>query len=516
MAQTLQVLTAPLPTSLLPLPLPREELINDAQWRLLLAFVDTIVPSVSISPQEYDAIKEKLEQIGTDVSTLDAFLAETLSSVPLSGQLLQSALAGLPADSRRGLLRVMSMLSTRPGALVLTGHATPFDQLPVAARTRIVKSWRHNAYVTSLRGISKALTSLALNIWTRTSPTLHAVSGFPSAPTGWRPVANAHDFAFLQFPRDDGPPVELETDVVIVGSGCGAGVCAANLAAVGQRVLVVDKGYHFPNTAFPMAAAAAHTHLFEDGGLVSSDDGSVTVVAGSCWGGGGTVNWSASLQPQGLVRKEWAEERGLSFFQSQGFQDCLDRVCEKMGVANVTEHNHANRVLAEGARKLGLHVKEVPQSGGCDHNDGTCTYGCWKGQKQGPANLWLPEAAKHGARFIEGLKVAKVLFHGRGKGRKAVGVEGQWTSRSADGNWDGPLSERTVRRMVIRAKRVIVSCGSLQSPLLLMRSGIKVRTTAVSGAAPADVTDTVKEQARRQEPLSAPVQLGGRRLRQGH
>ena len=84
---------------------------------------------------------------------------------------------------------------------------------------------------------------------------------------------------------------------------------------------------------------------------------------------------------------------------------------------------------------------------------------------------FLPDAAKAGAHFIEGLQVDKVLFD-ESKGKKvAIGIKGVWTSRDGNGGVSG--DDKTIRQVIIRAKRVIVSAGTLQSPLLLLRSGLK-------------------------------------------
>ena len=83
----------------------------------------------------------------------------------------------------------------------------------------------------------------------------------------------------------------------------------------------------------------------------------------------------------------------------------------------------------------------------------------------------MPDAARAGARFVEGLQVEKVLFDDS-KGKKvAIGIKGIWTSRDGTGGVSG--KDKTTREVVIRAKRVVVSAGSLQSPLLLLRSGLK-------------------------------------------
>jgi len=147
-----------------------------------------------------------------------------------------------------------------------------------------------------------------------------------------------------------------------------------------------------------------------------------------------------------------------------------------MGVsADHIRHNHANKALLEGSRKLGYHVKAVPQNtGGTEHYCGSCTLGCATGGKQGPVMTWLPDAAKAGAKFVEGFKVEKVLFDESSGTKVATGVRGTWTSRSSQGATDGPLSECVVRQVIIKAKRVIVSCGTMWSPIVLLNSGLTV------------------------------------------
>jgi choline dehydrogenase-like flavoprotein len=326
----------------------------------------------------------------------------------------------------------------------------------------------------ALNGLHKQMTVAAKNLFLKTSPTFYRLSGFPSVPVEYK-QGPEFDFNFIQLPPGSEPEV-IEIDVVIVGSGCGGGVAAKNLAEAGHSVLVADKAHHFPPSMLPMTEEAATVHLFEDGGAAFTDDGSVAVTAGSVWGGGGSVNWSASLQTQGYVRKEWAQDRGLTFFETSEFQTCLDRVCHRMGVSTDNiRHNHGNDVLLNGSRKLGYTAKAVPQNtGGHEHYCGHCMMGCASGEKQGPVVTWLPDAARAGAKFIEGFKVARVLFDGK---KKAIGVEGTWTSRNTHGHIDGPLSDRTVRKVIVKAKKVIIASGTLWSPIVLMNSGLKVSSS---------------------------------------
>ena len=350
----------------------------------------------------------------------------------------------------------------------MTGYSTSFCLQPVNIRQQILLGWSRS-YFPQLRQLVKSLAAVTIATWVKQSSAINPVLGFPRAPVHGKP-GKGFDYSFLEIPPGEDQEV-VETDVVIVGSGCGGGVCAKNLAEAGHRVLVTDRAYHFPAKHLPMSSTDAGIHLFHNGGVDTSDDNSVAFVAGQAWGGGGTINWSASLQTQGFVRQEWADE-GLSFFTSSEYQDCLDRVCQRMGVSTkYIEHNENNRVILEGGRKLGFSVKEVPQNtGGNKHYCGYCTHGCGAAEKQGPVVSWLPDAANAGAQFMEGFEAEKIVFDFASGRRITAGVEGTWTSRDEMGGVSGP--NKTKRKVMIKAKRVIVSCGTLHSPLLLLRSDL--------------------------------------------
>ena len=100
----------------------------------------------------------------------------------------------------------------------------------------------------------------------------------------------------------------LEADVVIVGSGSGGGMVASELAKSGLSVLVLEKGGYFRPAEFKAwRESEAFLHTFEKGGLCSTVDGNVLVLAGSCVGGGSTINWSASFRTPDMVRQDWVD-----------------------------------------------------------------------------------------------------------------------------------------------------------------------------------------------------------------
>lgn len=58
----------------------------------------------------------------------------------------------------------------------------------------------------------------------------------------------------------------------------------------------------------------------------------MSILAGSTLGGGTRVNWQASFKTPDHVRREWAEEHGLSAITSERYTAALDAVCTRLGV----------------------------------------------------------------------------------------------------------------------------------------------------------------------------------------
>ncbi|KAH7170548.1 hypothetical protein EDB81DRAFT_635537 [Dactylonectria macrodidyma] len=468
----------------LPTP-PPGDFLNETQWRVLYALLDGAFPSITSA----SGLADKDGQIILPDDELDHVLENALASLagPATKQNLQKFLEERPSEDlrfRENVLRTLSvspqyqqrrlsgflsLMATRPGSFLLTSYWQPVYNQTTQVREAILKSWVA-ARTVRMRTLGKTITTLALKSASHTNKTLHELSGYSDTPQDWKP-GQGFDFEFLQFESSQDVQV-LNTDVVIVGSGCGGGVSAKILAEAGHKVLVVDKSYHFPPSQLPMPQDAGCNYLYDNNGFYITEDSGCNVSAGSAWGGGGTINWSVCLRLQDSVRKEWADT-GLSFFASPEFDQCVDRVWEAQGAGTGHfRHNHRNQVLLNGSKKLGWVASETPlNTAGQEHFCGHCHLGCGSAEKRGPAQYWLPDAAQAGAKFMEGFHVDKVLF--QEDGQTAIGVEGEWTSRDTASGTSGPGSERVKRRIVIRAKKVIMAAGALWSPMVLIKSGIQ-------------------------------------------
>ncbi|KAH6963805.1 hypothetical protein DER45DRAFT_123402 [Fusarium avenaceum] len=462
---------------------PPQDFFTPIQWDVLFAIVDGVLPSITsestvtdehaqiqLPDHELDDILQRSVKSLASPATKDnirAFLQDRpVDDARFRDNLVRTLALSPPAQQKR-LASLLSLMSTRPGSYFITGYWQPIYNQPAHVREAILKSWATSHERWS--ALAKMMASMATKSYAQTSSIFPQLSGYSDTPEGWQPK-EMFDYDFLQIKAGDDAHT-IETDVVIVGSGCGGGVSARNLAEAGHKVLVVDKAYHYPPTRLPMAQDAGATHLFDNGGFFVTEDSGCTVTAGSAWGGGGTVNWSVCLKPQDFVRKEWADE-GLPLFTSTAFDECLDRVWEFQGAGtDKIRHNHRNKVLLNGSAKLGWTARPAPvNTGGREHFCGQCHMGCGLAEKRGPATSWLPDAARAGAQFMEGFEVNKVIFDSDGE--TVIGVEGEWASRDSEGGVSDLVGGRIKRRVVIKAKKVILSAGSLWSPVVLKKSGI--------------------------------------------
>ncbi|KAK0784301.1 hypothetical protein LTR75_013866 [Friedmanniomyces endolithicus] len=429
---TYQIRQAPSP---LP-PSPSSDVLTAEHWGILSAIADTVVPSYAplagnrllqhpLRGEVYQASCKRLEH---GIGLPDA-------NVLATSYLAEGAFA--QEEFKDGLTRLINL------------------QLHEEARKQLI-------FILDALG---SFTTLVKVLWVRTSPTLGLVLNYPRTPVHQNAPGTSYPFTFLQIPPStDNVPEVLEADVVVVGSGCGGAVAAKTFAEAGMKVIVVDKSYYWPPEHLPMSEHEGFAHLFANGGALQSDDSTMAIVAGSAWGGGGT----ASSVENGRTNSVFTH------FTSAAYQADLDAVCDRMGVGTAAiEHNKTNQVLLDGARKLGWNAKAVPQNtGGKAHNCGYCTLGCGSSGKQGPAETFLPDAGRAGATFIEGFDVEEVLFeNSTGLGdKRAVGIKGVWMSRDSSGGVAG--TDRSSRQVIIEAPKVIVSCGSLYTPVLLRRSGL--------------------------------------------
>lgn len=254
----------------------------------------------------------------------------------------------------------------------------------------------------------------------------------------------------------------LEADVVVVGSGCGGGLAAGLLAQAGKKVIVVELGGYLNESDFVQLELAAYQTMFLRGGFFNSADGMLTIGAGSTVGGGSTVNWSNSLVTPKRVRESWAAA-GLTDVTGPAFDDHLAAVMSRMSCNDkVSTQNEVHSRIIEAAEKLGYSYRVTPLNIAADRYDpemaGFTGMGDQTGGKQGTMLTYLQDACDAGAKVMPNTRADRILT----ENGTAAGVECTYTD---------PATGQTAR-VVIKAPTVVAAAGSLETPALLLRSGI--------------------------------------------
>jgi choline dehydrogenase-like flavoprotein len=266
--------------------------------------------------------------------------------------------------------------------------------------------------------------------------------------------------------RDQSGDIELDTDVVVVGSGAGGAVVATELALAGERVIVVEEGPHVPRALHgEMRPSESMRHVWRSGGLSVAlglgDTPAINVTMGRGVGGSSVLTGGVCFRIPETVLRTWREERGLREFSTEKLSPHYEAVERAIHVEEVPEsmRSRSTQLFAVGAQQNGFALKPMRRNTrGCD-GCGRCNFGCPHGAKMSVDRSYLPRAVTHGASIWSDCQVDRVVL----RGDRAVGVAGRLRN--------GPHG-RPRDRFRVHARRVVVAAGAAHSPLLLCRSGV--------------------------------------------
>lgn len=415
--------------------------LTAADMRLLEAICETLIPVVDV-----------------EVALDPHGLFRRPASAMQVAQGMAETLADEDAETRAEFRQLLGILRGPTGGILLIGRPVGFMRMKPEVRERALRSMA-NSNVAKLRQGFQAMKRLAMFVFYAgpnpdggDNPNWAAV-GFVSPPAPPTVPKSIH-------PLNITGETTLDADVVVVGSGAGGGVIAAELSAAGKSVIVVEKGGYFNESDFTGHEAEMMPNLYLKRGLQSTKDLSMAILAGSCLGGGTVVNWSTSFRAPEMVLQEWERDYGLSGFTGSEFAAHYDAVSARIGVnLDDSAPNANNAIIERGCEKLSYHWAPIPRNANhCEQRCGACGYGCAYGRKQSTLLTYLQDAANKGARFVVDCTVERVTMdHGEATGVHAMAL-------------DRATGQR--HRVTIRAKTVVLCAGALHTPAILLRSGV--------------------------------------------
>ncbi|GIX22838.1 MAG: oxidoreductase [Caldimonas sp.] len=256
------------------------------------------------------------------------------------------------------------------------------------------------------------------------------------------------------------PPERMDCDVVIVGSGAGAGITAELLTQVGLDVVIVEEGPLRSSRDFHQLESEAYPQLYQESAARKTADQAINILQGRCVGGSTTVNWTSSFRTPKATLAYWQERLGLHDLDPSAMSPWFAQAERRLHIGDwLVPPNENNDLLRRGAVRLGMAAPAILRNvKGC-WNLGSCGLGCPTNAKQSMLVTTIPAALEQGARLLVETR-AQRLEH---DGERVLGLLCVPVQAHGDVAPDRPATR-------IRARHYVVAGGAINSPALLLRS----------------------------------------------
>lgn len=246
-----------------------------------------------------------------------------------------------------------------------------------------------------------------------------------------------------------------QSEYLVVGSGASGATHARELARRGHQVLILEEGQKYSSADFGKSLYQAMCHLFRDGGISAMRGRSViALLQGRTAGGSTVINGAISHPLPEAVYREWARDPGIR--ESFSF-DTLTKISNQLW-KELRISARAEEIalpLKQALNELGWDYQAAARSAPDCLSSGRCLQGCPTGSKLSMEKLFLPQAIQHGAQLYPKVHVEEILWDGN----HAKGVL---------------VSTERGKIPVLANRGVVLAAGALESPAILMRSGLSL------------------------------------------
>ncbi len=259
---------------------------------------------------------------------------------------------------------------------------------------------------------------------------------------------------------DTAPCGDEECDVVVVGSGAGGAVAAAELSEAGLDVIVIEAGERFDRDSYPHQPLAAIASLYREGGLtIAEGSPPIPVPVAQALGGTTVINSGTCFRAPEAVLEQWRTLHGVSWAGELDPDYAEAEEFLKVSRLDPERIGRNGQLTMEGALAIGASGGPISRNAGNCVQCSSCPFGCAIDAKRGMHVSYLPRAVAAGARIRTAVEAQRILLEdGRARGVRCIDLR--------------PLGEARATLAIHARRATIVAGGALGTPELLLRSGL--------------------------------------------
>jgi choline dehydrogenase-like flavoprotein len=257
-------------------------------------------------------------------------------------------------------------------------------------------------------------------------------------------------------------PVRDKCDVLVVGSGPGGAVVAKELAERGKDVVLLEEGPPYgAKDMRPEASQVMQRTLREAGTRTTRGNFYMPTMQAIALGGNSLINSAISCRAPDWSLDKWAERHGLTDLRAGSLDEHYEAVEKFLGIADTPSDvlGERNLLFKRGCDALGWASAPTPRNAPGCKGSAECFSGCRNGAKQSTDVSYVPAAIRAGARVYTSVRAEHLV----GDARRVRAMRGRTIE---------PFTWREGDEVEIEAKHVVLAAGCVQTPVIMLRSGI--------------------------------------------